>query len=96
MHLWSYEAVLGMRNLLTLPKTHIFAPDGWLEYDRFLLGWNFQGCLLLVSGRVYRRCFVNEGEKLAKYGTRKPWVKIRWDIHPRYFFSVGAMYLGKL
>ena len=32
----------------TLPKTNMFTPEnGWLEYDRFLLGW-----WLSVSGMV--------------------------------------------
>ena len=40
----------------TLPETNIFAKNGWLEYDPFLLGRvsaYFQRRLLLVSGRVY-------------------------------------------
>ena len=36
----------------TLPKTNIAPENGWLEYDRFLLGWpTFRG-ELLVSGSV--------------------------------------------
>ena len=40
--------------IFTLPEINIFAPEnGWLEYDRFLLGPGlFSGAnLLLVSGR---------------------------------------------
>ena len=35
----------------TLPETNIFAPEnGWLEYDRFLLGWHiFMGYASLAS-----------------------------------------------
>ena len=41
----------------TLPETNSkFAPkNGWLEYDRFLLGWPIFRGKLLVSGRV---CFI--------------------------------------
>ena len=41
---------------LIIPETNIFAPEnGWLEYDRFLLGSvsaYFQGLWLLVLGSV--------------------------------------------
>ena len=37
----------------TLPETNIAPGSGWLEYDRFLLGWPiFFRRELLVSGRV--------------------------------------------
>ena len=41
--------------MVNIPETNIFAPEhGWLEYDRFLLGWPspFSGAML-VLGRVY-------------------------------------------
>ena len=39
---------------LTLPETNIFATEnGWLEYDRFLLGWPIFRGELLVSGSVH-------------------------------------------
>ncbi len=35
------------------PWNQQFAPEnGWVEYDRFLLGWTIFRCELLVSGRV--------------------------------------------
>ena len=38
---------------VTLPETDIEPENGWLEYDRFLLGPGlFSVLLLLVSGRV--------------------------------------------
>ena len=40
--------------MFTLPETNIFAPEnGWLEDDRFLLGWPIFRGELLVSGRVF-------------------------------------------
>ena len=36
----------------TLPETNIAPENGWLEYDRFLLGWPILRGELLVSGRV--------------------------------------------
>ena len=36
----------------TLPETNIAPENGWLEYDRFLLGWSIFRDELLVSGRV--------------------------------------------
>ena len=36
----------------TLPETNIAPENGWLEYDRFLLGWPIFRCELLVSGSV--------------------------------------------
>ena len=35
-----------------LPETNIAPENGWLEYDRFLLGWPIFRCELLVSGSV--------------------------------------------
>ena len=37
----------------TLPETDIASENGWLEYDRFLLGWPIFGGELLVSARVH-------------------------------------------
>ena len=42
----------GIRRGDTLPKTNIAPKNGWLEYDRFLLGWPIFRGELLVSGRV--------------------------------------------
>ena len=39
--------------MASLTETNIFAPEnGWLKYDRFLLGWPIFRGELLVSGRV--------------------------------------------
>ena len=48
------EAGIFVLYTFTLPETNIFADEnGWLEYDRFLLGWPVFRCKLLVSGRVH-------------------------------------------
>ena len=36
----------------TLPETNIAPENGWLEYDRFLLGPGLFSVDMLVSGRV--------------------------------------------
>ena len=35
---YKVESNLNQVNTLTLPKTNIASENGWLEYDRFLLG----------------------------------------------------------
>ena len=40
---------------LTLTKSNVAPENGWLEDDRFLLGWLPGRCELLVSRSVYVR-----------------------------------------
>ena len=40
---------------ITLPETNIAPENGWLEYDRFLLGWPIFRGELLVSGRLHKK-----------------------------------------
>ena len=52
------EGCQDLVTVATLPETNIFAPEnGWLEYDRFLLGWVIFRGELLVSGRVNNSLF---------------------------------------
>ena len=53
----------GLYMLYNLPESNSeFTPEnGWLEYERFLLGWPIFRCELLVSGRVSLLLF--RGEK---------------------------------
>ena len=46
----------GLSN--TLPETNIAPENGWLEYDRFLLGWPiFRGEVLVI----FREGIPNQG-----------------------------------
>ena len=60
-----------------LPETNIFAPEnGWLEYDRFFLGWYiFRGELLdlLVSGRVWVFPKIGKHPKMDGENNGKPY-----------------------
>ena len=49
---------------IALPETNIFAPvNGWLEYDRFLLGWP------IFRGHVsFRECKVSKILQPARTG----------------------------
>ncbi len=57
--LWLVGRVnLEVHHIPTLPETNIFAPEnGWLEYDRFLLGWPI--CRGYVSFRGVNSCQPN-------------------------------------
>ena len=44
----------GTKPPITLSKTNIAPENGWLEYNRFLLGRPIFRGELLVSGSVYR------------------------------------------
>ena len=38
----------------TLPETNIVPENGWLEYDRFLLGWpSFRGYVSFREDNIY-------------------------------------------
>ena len=65
---------------VTLPETNIFAPkNGWLEYDRFLLGFGLFMGELLVSGRVDDRYFPpSDSMPLGTTETRRPLAASRW------------------
>ena len=62
----------GLSRNIPFQKTSIAPDNGWLEYDRFLLGWPIFGCELLVSGTykdlvfLCRKMVIKEKEEERK------------------------------
>ena len=83
----------------TLPETNIFAPEnGWLEYDRFLLGWpifrgyvSFRECNYKKHlGDLVFFCFPSISpchffSSVSSVGVIFEYLKRSLEIHPRSF-----------
>ena len=68
---------------ITLPKTNMFAPEnGWLEYDRFLLGWP-----------IFRD-YVSFREGIFTYIWLKLMIKCRWiyQSHGTYGYMLEYIF----
>ena len=70
----------------TLPETNIASENGWLEYDRFLLGWPIFRDKLLVSGRVsvQKKMTKQIDEKIVKRETPNHLLSKKSCFVPRY------------
>ena len=69
--LWIPTYPVGTVSAITLPETSIFAPEnGWLEYDRFLLGrlGLFSGDMLYL-GSAFRILWIRTPSKNANHPT---------------------------